>query len=121
MIIHIQIIFFLIIAYEFLKYVKILNLIKQNLIIYKKINKVFFSKKISDQWKQKAAQAYSKKLFLSSFKLIFYFSIIVFLFLLFLFFDKKFIFFINSLYGLIELTLIFFIYHMVRIKINAKL
>jgi hypothetical protein len=121
MIIHIQIIFYLIIAYEFLKYVKILNLIKQNLIIYKKINKVFFSKKISDQWKQKSAQAYSKKLFVSSFKLIFYFSIIVFLFLLFLFFDKKFIFFINSLYGLIELTLIFFIYRTVRKKINAKL
>ena len=110
-----------IIIYEFIRYVQLINIVKSNLKIYQKILKLFKFKKVSDFRKEKLIFNYSKSLFIVSIK-IFTILISIFIFMLILnLLSNSFLNLVISIFGIIELTLVFIIYHQLRKKINAKL
>ena len=114
-------IFSVIIIYEFIRYVQLIIIVKSNLKIYQKILKLFQYKNVSDFRKEKLILNYSKSLLLVSLRIIFILiSILVFMMILNLVSDT-YLNFILSILGIIELTLIFMIYHLIRRKNNAKL
>ena len=110
-----------IIIYEFIRYVQLIDIVKSNLKIYQKILKLFRYKNVSDFRKEKLILNYSKTLLLVSIKiiviLISIFGVIVILNLL----SDTYLNFVISVLGVIELSIIFLIYHLIRKKFNAKL
>lgn len=121
MINQLLLIFSSIIIFEFVRFTKFIVIAKSSLKINKKIFKLFINKKASDQRKQRLIFYYSKSLFFSSIKIIsIIVIIIIFMFILNLLSNSFFNFIISAL-GIIELSLIFIIYHILRKKINAKL
>mgnify|MGYP001493260764 CR=1 FL=1 len=110
-----------IIIYEFIKYFKLLNIIQLNLLIYKKLFKIFKFKKVSDFRKELLIVHYAKKLFKISIKIIFLLSIIIIFFMIINFISNSFKNLIFSLLGIIEITIIFLIYHQIRKKIYGTL
>ena len=121
MINHILLICSSIVIYEFIRYVKLTNIIKSNLKIYQKILKLFKYKNVSDFRKEKLIFKYSKSLFILSIKI---FSILI-LILIFIYtlnlLSQSFLNLIISIFGIIELSIIIIIYHQLKKKINAKL
>ena len=114
-------IFSTILIYEFIRFVRFLDIIKTNLNTYKKIIKLFKFKKVSDFRKEKLIFNYSKSLFLVSIK-IFSILICVLIFLLFLNqLSNSFLNLVISILGITEITLVFIIHHQLRKKIDAKL
>ena len=110
-----------IIIYEFIRYVQLINIVKSNLKIYQKILKLFKFKKVSDFRKEKLILNYSKSLFIVSIK-IFAILISIFIFMLILnLLSNSFLNLVISILGIIELSIVFIIYHQFRKKINAKL
>jgi len=118
---HILLICSSIVIYEFIRYVKLTNIIKSNLKIYQKILKLFKYKNVSDFRKEKLIFKYSKSLFTLSIKI---FSILI-LILIFIYtlnlLSQSFLNLIISIFGIIELSIIIIIYQQLRKKINAKL
>ena len=110
-----------IIIYEFIRYVQLINIIKSNLKIYQKILKLFKFKKVSDFRKEKLILNYSKSLFIVSIK-IFAILISIFIFMLILnLLSNSFLNLVISILGIIELSIFFLIYHLIRKKFHAKL
>ena len=110
-----------IIIYEFIRYVQLINIVKSNLKIYQKILKLFRFKKVSDFRKEKLILNYSKSLFIVSIKI---FAILVFIFIFMLILNlltNSFLNLIISILGIIELSIFFIVYHIVRKKIDAKI
>lgn len=110
-----------VIIYEFIRYVKLVDIIKTNLKIYNKILKLFKYKKVSDFRKEKLILNYSKTLFIVSIKII---AIVttIFIFMLSLYLlSESFLSLVFSVFGIIELSIIFIIYNLFKKKINAKL
>ena len=121
MINHILLICSSVIIYEFIQLVNFTNIIKSNLKIYQKILKLFQYKNVSDFRKEKLILNYSKTLLLVSIKIIvILISIFVFMMILNLFFNS-YLNFIISILGIIELSIVFIIYHIIRKKNHAKL
>ena len=107
--------------YELIKYLKLTDIIKSNLKIYRKIIILFRYKNVSDFRKEKLILNYSKTLFIISIKLIsILFSIFIFIIVLNLFFNS-FLNFLISILAILELSVIFIIYHLIRKKIYAKI
>ena len=121
MINHILLICFTIIIYEFIRYFQLKNYFKQSLKIYQKIIKLFRLEKASDFRKEKLILNYSKSLFLLSSKIFIIILLIFILLYILSFLSVSLIDFIVSIFGIIELTFIFMIYHILRKKINEKL
>ncbi len=110
-----------ILIYEFIKLVKLKDIIKSNLKIYKKIIKLFNFEKASDFRKEKLIFNYSKSLFKISIKIfVILICILIFIFLLNQL-SNSFLNLAISFLGIIEITLIFIIYHRLRKIINGKL
>ena len=110
-----------ILIYEFLRYIKLIIILKSNLKIHQKILKLFKFKKVSDFRKEKLIFSYSKTLFISSIKIfIILISLLIIIFMI-NFLSESFLNFIFSILGIIEFSLFITIYHFVREKINAKL
>ena len=110
-----------IIIYEFIRYIQLIEIVKSNLKIYQKILKLFQYKNVSDFRKEKLILNYSKTLLLVSIKIIvILISILVFMIILNSLFNS-YLNFIISLFGIIELSIFFLIYHLIRTKIYAKL
>ena len=110
-----------IIIYEFIRYTKLIYIIRSNFDIYRKILKLFKFRKVLDSRKEKLLFSYSKSLFIISIKiLIILITIIIFMLILNLFFHN-FLNLIISILGIIEMSFIFVIYHQLRKKKNAKL
>lgn len=110
-----------IIIYEFVRFVNLIKIIKSNLKIYNKIIKLFRYKKVSDSRKEKLIFSYSKLLFIISLK-IFSIIVIILIFVLTLnLLSNLFLDLIISKFGILQLTIIFIIYHQLRKKNNAKL
>ena len=110
-----------IIIYEFIRYVQLINIVKSNLKIYQKILKLFKFKKVSDFRKEKLMYNYSKSLFIVSIK-IFAILISIFIFMLILnLLSNSFLNLVISILGIIELSIVFISYHLLRRKFNAKL
>ena len=121
MINHILLIFFSIVIYEFILFVNFKNIVKFNLKIYQKIFRLFKYKKVSDFRKEKLILNYSKSLLLVSIKIIvIILSIFVFITILNLL-SNSYINLIISVLGIIELSVIFLIYNLIRKKFYAKL
>ncbi len=121
MINHILLIFSSVLIYEFIKYFNFLNIIKSNLKIYKKILKIFKYKNISDFRKEKLIFNYSKSLLLVSIKIIgILIFILVFMIILNLL-SNSYLSLVTSILGILELSIVFLIYHFIRKKFYAKL
>ena len=117
---QLSILLFVVLSYEFLRFIKILKLINKNIKIYKKIFKLFNLKKSSDHWKEKVILNYSKNLFLASIKIIIILLIIILFVLILELINTGFVVFLFSIFGIIEMIIIFFVYSFLR-KINGKL
>ena len=112
-------IFSVIIIYEFIRYVQLIIIVKSNLKIYQKILKLIKYKNVSDFRKEKLILNYSKTLLLVSIKIIsILISIFVFMVILNLLSNSYFNLVISVL-GIIEISVIFLIYHLIRKKFYA--
>ena len=121
MINHILLVCSSVIIYEFIQLVNFTNIVKSNLKIYQKILKLFQYKNVSDFRKEKLILNYSKTLLLVSIKIIvILISIFVFMIILNLL-SNTYLNFIISTLGIIELSVVFMIYHLIRKKFYAKL
>ena len=110
-----------IIIYEFIRYVQLIEIVKSNLKIYQKILKLFQYKNVSDFRKEKLILNYSKTLLLVSIKIIvILISILVFMIILNLI-SNSYMNLVISILGIIELSVFFLIYHLIRKKFHAKL
>jgi len=104
-----------------MRFVKFIDIIKSNLKIYKKIIKLFTFKKVSDFRKEKLIFYYSRSLFTVSIKIfLILISILIFMFILNLL-SNSFLNLVISVFGIIEISLVFIIYRQLRKKIDAKL
>ncbi len=104
-----------------MRYVKFIDIISTNLIIYKNIFRLFKFKKISDFRKEKLLFNYSKLLLITSLKIFsLIISMFVFAFILTLFSNSLFDLFI-SIFGIAEVSIFFIFYHLLRKNIDAKL
>ena len=121
MINHLLLICLTIFIYEFIKFVNLLRNIQYNFKIYKKILILFKYNKVSDFRKEKSTLNYSKSLLILSIKIIINIFIILILIIILNKISLSFINFILSLSSLVEVTIIFLIYHQFRKKIYAKL
>jgi len=118
---HILLVCSSVVIYEFIQLVNFSNIVKSNFKIYQKILKLFNYKNVSDFRKEKLIFNYSKTLLLVSIKIIvILISIFVFMMILNLFFNS-YLNFIISILGIIELSIVFIIYHIIRKKNHAKL
>jgi len=114
-------VFSTIVIYEFLRLSKFDNFIKSNIKIYKKINNLFRFKKVSDSRKEKLTFNYLKSLFIISLKILFILIFILAFVIILNLFTNSFLNLVISALGIIEITLIFIIYHQLKKRINAKL
>ena len=112
---------FVIIIYEFIRYVKFIFIVQSNIKIYKKILKLFRFKKASDFRKEKLIFNYSKSLFIISIKIFFILISIFILILILNLISNSFLNLIISVFGIVELSIIYIIYYLLRKKIYAKL
>mgnify|MGYP005654932985 CR=1 FL=1 len=109
------------VIYEFVKYVNFNIIIQSNLKIYQKILKLFKYNKVSDFRKEKLILNYSKLLLIVSTK-IFVVLICILVFILTLnLLSNSYLNLVISFFGIIKLSIIFLIYHLVRKKFYAKL
>jgi len=110
-----------VLIYEFIRYVKFIDIIKSNLKIYQKILRLFKFKNVSDFRKEKLILNYSKSLFTLSIKIF----LVLILILIFMYtlnlLSQSFLNLVISIFGIIELSIVVVIYHQFRKKINAKL
>ena len=121
MINHILLICSSVVIYEFILLVNFINIVKSNLKIYQKILNLFQYKNISDFRKEKLILNYSKTLLLVSIKIIvILISIFVFMIILNLI-SNSYLSLVISVLGIIELSIVFMIYHLIRRKFYAKL
>lgn len=110
-----------IIIYELFKFVKFKEKIISNLRVYKKIFKIFKLQKVSDFRKEKLFFSYSKILFFLSIKILLIFLFILVIILIMNLLSNTYVNLIKSTLGIIELSIVFIIYHLFRRKINAEL
>ena len=121
MINHILLVCSSILIYEFIRYIRFIDILKSNLKIYQKILKLFKYKNISDFRKEKLILNYSKTLLLVSIKIIvILISIFVFMIILNLL-SNSYLSLVISVLGIIELSIVFMIYHLIRRKFYEKL
>ena len=121
MINHILLTCFTIIIYEFVSFFQLKNFIKQSLKIYQKIIKLFRLEKASDFRKEKLILNYSKTLLLVSIKIIVILISIVAFMIILNFLSNSYLNLVLSLFGIVELSVFFLIYHLIRKKFHAKL
>ena len=110
-----------VLIYEFIRYIKFNDILKSNLKTYQKILKLFKYKNVSDFRKEKLIFNYSKSLFMLSIKIV---AILISIFILLLILNilsNSYLNLIISFFGIIELSIIFTIYHLIRRKYHAKL
>ena len=121
MINQLLIICFTIFTYEFIRLIKLTEIIKSNLMTYKDLIKLFKIKKISDTKQEKIVFNFAKSLFFFSIKIFLALFSIILIVLLLNLFSNSFLNFAVSILGAIEITIIFAIYHKLRKLIYEKL
>lgn len=121
MINHVLLICSSIVIYEFIQLINFTDIVKLNLKIYQKILNLLQYKNVSDFRKEKLILNYSKKLLLVSIRIIvILISILIFILILNLL-SNSYLNLIMSASGVIELSIVFLIYHLIRKKSYAKL
>ena len=119
MINHILFVCSCVIIYEFIQLVNFTNIVKSNLKIYQKILKLFQYKNLSDVRKEKLILNYSKTLLLVSIKIIVILISIVAFMIILNFLSNSYLNLVLSLFGIIEMSVFFLIYHLIRKKFYA--
>ena len=119
MINHILLVCSCVIIYEFIQIVNFTNIVKSNLKIYQKILKLFQYKNLSDFKKEKLILNYSKTLLLVSIKIIVILISIVAFMIILNFLSNSYLNLVLSLFGIIEMSVFFLIYHLIRKKFYA--
>ncbi len=118
MINHILLFISSVLIFEFITYVKLYDISKKNILIYKKIIKLFDSRKVSDFRKEKLLLKYSISLFIVSIKIAII-LVLIFVFMLIInFFYNSYLDYIITFFGMIELSVFLIIYFFIRKKIN---
>ena len=116
---HLGLIIFILLSYEILKYFKVTKLINENFDVYKNFINQFKKSVTRERLNEKEIFLFSKKLLISSFKI---FMVLIFIILL-IFINsliiENFSNFLISIKGIIETSIILFIYHNLRKKING--
>ncbi|OUU53299.1 MAG: hypothetical protein CBC25_01045 [Pelagibacteraceae bacterium TMED65] len=116
---HLGLIIFILLSYEILKYFKVTKLINENFDVYKNFINQFKKSETRERLNEKEIFLFSKKLLISSFKI---FMVLIFIILL-IFINsliiENFSNFLISIKGIIETSIILFIYHNLRKKING--
>ena len=107
-------IFFSIISYELVVHLKLIKNLKKVLKTSKKILRIIFSKKISDNWKEKSLLKNAVETFLSSFKIILILTLILIIIYFVQSINNNFLSLITSIKGLIIISVYLYIYHKVR-------
>ena len=120
MINQLLLIFSAIIIYEFIRFTKLIVIVKSTLKINKKIFKLFINKKASDQRKQRLIFYYSKSLFFSSIKIISIIVIIIIIMFILNLLSNSFLDLVISIFGIFEMIIFLIIYYQFKKKINAK-
>ncbi len=82
---------------------------------------MFKNREIIEDEKQELTIEYSKNLLITSLKILLIFLFIFIFFYIVGYILPNFRIFIFSLFGIVEATIIFFIYHLIRKKFNDKL
>ena len=108
-------------VYVFIKYIRFSNILKSNLKIFQKILKLFKYKNVSIFRKEKLILNYSKLLFIVSIKIAATLILIIILLLIINIISDSYLNLIISILGIIELSIVFIIYHLIRKKYYAKL
>ncbi len=121
MINHILLVCSSILIYEFIRYIRFIDILKSNLKIYQKILKLFKYKNISDFRKEKLIFNYSKSLFIVSIRIIAILISIIILLLILNILSNSYLNLIISILGIIELSIVVMIYHLMRRKYDEKL
>ena len=117
---HILILVFSIFTIELIYFVQLFDKFKISFLIIKKISTTVLSKNISDHWKQRSLLKYSQLLLFNS-ALIFGVLLLIFLFYFVLsYFYQPFSPYIISVIGIIEISIIVFVYIYLRKIIYAK-
>ena len=116
-----SIICFTIFTYEIIKLTNTKKIVQDNFIICKKILSIFTVSKISDDQKKKLILGHARQLFTNSAKLISIIFLIIIIIFIFNYLNTSFLILTTSIFTLIEITILMYIYHLIRKKINAKL
>ena len=119
MINQILLILSVIIIFEFIKYTKLLDLIRMNFKAYKKVIEFFTIKNLSDIKQENIIFNNAKNLLLISLKVLIIFISIIFYLLIINFFSNSFLELIISIMGFIEVSMTSIIYYFIKKKINA--
>ena len=120
MILYFQIFILSIFSYEFIRLTKLTKKFKNTYNLYQKIFKLLFSKKISDNWKEKMLLKYSFNLLINSVKIIIIICFLILFFYIWDYFFNGLIKHVLSYTGIIQISIFFFIYHYLKI-LYAKL
>ena len=115
------VIFSNIILYEFIKYVKFISIMAISIKLCKKVLRLFKFKNVSDTRKEQLLFSYSKSIFLNSIKGMILICVIIIYFIFLNYFFSSYIQFMKSGPGLLAVSLVFYIYHLIRSKVYAKL
>ena len=118
---HLLLIFTSASIYEFLKYFQLIKIVRFNLELYQKLIKIFKYKNASDFRKEKLILNYSRSLFIVSIKIISIVMAILVFMLILNSLSESYFDLVISPFGIIELSTIFLVYHLIRKKIYAKL
>ena len=121
MINHILLICSSVLIYEFIRYIKFSDILKSSLKICQKILRLFKYKNENDFRKQKLIFNYSKSLFTVSIKIFSILISIIILLLILNILTNSYFNLIVSILGIIELSMVFMIYHLIRRKYDSKL
>lgn len=121
MINHILLICFSIFIYETLRYINFIAIIKSIINFYKKIFKLLKFENVSDLRKEKLIINYSRLLLRDSLKILLLIVFILITILTLNLLSNSYLNLIISILGIVELSIIFLAYHLIRKKFNEKL
>ncbi len=116
---HILIFLFVGLVFEFAKLFRLKKILLQNIEIQKKIFKLFKKEEISYTKKQNLIFKYSKKLFSNSLKILLFIIIISLILYLSNYLSSDFSVYLTSLFGVIEISIIYLIYNFIRKRISG--
>ena len=111
---HFYLLILSILSFEILRFFKIIKLFDENFTLYRKIYILIINVNIDDNKKKIELFQYSKKLFLNSLMIILILILILLVSYIIYLFDDYFLSSIISIVGIIEITLYFFIYYLIR-------
>jgi hypothetical protein len=120
-VIHFGLLILTIISIEILNFSNIKFLITQSITLYKKIFKLLISNNVSDSHKEKVLLNYSRNILIISIKILLILIMISILFFIVGFYQRDFLDLVISIWGILEMLIICFMYIFIKRLFYAKL